>query len=114
MLALSDFGWNDTSKTIDVESDDVWEAFVKVNEHFVTKFDKNSYLYIYTHTSSFVLDTCRKRLMQRTYETSHSLSMTLGSKYLGKIEPLESLQKALVKQLLILILKILTSLVTMV
>ena len=30
MLNTSGFGWNDTNKTIEVESDDVWEAYVKV------------------------------------------------------------------------------------
>ena len=30
MLNTSGFGWNDTTKTIEVESDYVWEAYVKV------------------------------------------------------------------------------------
>ena len=49
MLNTSGFGWNDTMKTIEVESDDVWETYVKVKYYkFFIAFMTMLYIFLVT------------------------------------------------------------------
>ncbi|XP_028097095.1 uncharacterized protein LOC114296939 [Camellia sinensis] len=53
MLGTSGFGWNDTEKRIDVESDSVWEAYVRRESD--AKNLRNKSFHILTHGSTYLV-----------------------------------------------------------